>query len=419
MSGTESMQEFDVVVVGGGPAGGQCARSLAKAGRKVLLVERHQNFEVNSFSSAGTPIATLSTYELPESVVGSYWHQFVVVTSNKTGHWQAEKPLGAVLDFGKLRQFLADEVRQQGGAVWMGCRYVSHQQQDGQTQVKLMQDKTAIVVNAKVLVDATGPFRAVIQAESATKQEYLVGTGIEYLIEVDQVTYQRCANALTFFLGYRWMPKGYSWIFPMEPNRLKVGAALIKADHQFVHKMEPLKHYIHLILDDYLHTTNYNLIEVHGATLKYSSGLQDVYYEGNTIAIGDAVSTVNALGGEGVRHGMQGADIASRYIQQYLDGKISTFQPYQTEMHQVFLKTWNLSEQLCRKRYLQDRDEILDKMVTYLQPLSLEDIVDILFYYRFDRISKGLPQYLLRKLDSFWTRLLARFKFLRNSKKRH
>ncbi|MDX2231115.1 MAG: NAD(P)/FAD-dependent oxidoreductase [Leptolyngbyaceae cyanobacterium bins.349] len=405
------MHEFDVVVVGGGPAGGQCARSLTQAGRKVLLIERHKTFAANCFSSAGTPIATLSQYDLPASVVGSYWHKFVVVTSGNAGHWEAAKPLGAVLDFGKLREFLAAEVRRNGGDVWMGCRYVSHTAQPDKTLVTLKRDSEEITVSAKVLVDATGPFRAVMQ-EKAIDADYMSGTGIEYLIEVDDNTYARCADALTFFLGYKWMPKGYSWIFPMAPNQLKVGAALIKADHQFVKQMQPLKHYIHLILQDYLNITDYQLIEVHGATLKYSSGLQDVYYRDRTIAIGDAVSTVNFLGGEGIRHAMQGADIASAHIQRFLNGQINTFQPYQAEMHQVFLKTWNLCERMARKRYLQDEDEIVDKMVTYLQPLSLEDVVQILFYYRFERLSKGLPSYLMRKLDSFLTRFVVRLKNL-------
>jgi hypothetical protein len=81
-------------------------------------------------------------------------------------------------------------------------------------------------------------------------------------------------------------------------------------------------------------------------------------------------------------------------------------------MHQVFLKTWNLSEKFGMKKYLQDCDQIVDKVVTYLQPLSLEDVVDILFFYRFEKVSKGLPQYLRRKLDSFFTRLLVRLKSL-------
>jgi digeranylgeranylglycerophospholipid reductase len=406
------MQQFDVVVVGGGPAGGQCARSLAKAGRKVLLIERHKNFEMNSFSSAGTPLETLKTYALPDRVIGSYWHKFVVVSSHQTGQWESADPQGVVLDFGKLRQFLADDTVSLGGDVWMNCRYVSHTQQEEYTQVSLVRDGQAVTVQTRVLVDATGPFRAVMYSRNTLKPDFLTGTGIEYLIEVNDDVYQRYADTLTFFLGYKWMPKGYSWIFPMEPNRLKVGAGIINADHAFVKKTEPLKAYIHLILDKYMEVDQYKLVEAHGATLKYSRGLQDVYYQGSTIAIGDAVSTVNFLGGEGIRHGMQGAEIASAHIQQYLDKSLNTFENYQSEMHQVFRSTWNLCEKFGMRRYLQDCDEVVDKVVAYLRPMSLETVVDILFFYRFEKVSKGLPQYLLRKLDSLATRLWSRLKRL-------
>ncbi len=403
------MQEFDVVVVGGGPAGGQCARSLAKAGRSVLLVERHKDFAINSFSSAGTPLETLSQYDLPDSVVGTYWNRFVVVTSHQQGEWKTPAAIGAVLDFGKLREFLAADIQANGGEVWMNCRYVAHTPSNHQTVVSLVRDGVPVTVGARVVVDATGPFRAVIYGKDEPKPDFLSGTGIEYLIEVSDEVYQRYRDALTFFLGYKWMPKGYSWIFPMAPNRLKVGAGIINADHEFVKQTEPLKHYIHLILQDYI-KADYTLIEVHGSTLKYSRGLQDVYYRDNAIAIGDAVSTVNFLGGEGIRHAMRGADIASKHIQTYLDRKTGSFQDYQTEMHRVFLKTWNLSEKFGMKKYLQDCDEIVDKVVTYLRPLSLEDVVDILFFYRFEKVSKGLPQYLRRKLDSLMTRVVSRWR---------
>src|SRR4028119_886515 len=100
------MKRFDVVVVGAGPSGGQCARLLAKSGKKVLLVEQYENFYKNNFSSAGTPIETLNQFDLPESVVGSFWEKIVIVTTKASQTWQSENRLGAVLNFAKLREFL-------------------------------------------------------------------------------------------------------------------------------------------------------------------------------------------------------------------------------------------------------------------------------------------------------------------------
>jgi digeranylgeranylglycerophospholipid reductase len=340
-------------------------------------------------------------------VVGSYWQKLLIVTSNRRGSWESAQPVGAVLDFAKLRSFLADEAKAHGGEVWLGCRYVKHWQADGQTLISFKQkgEPIAITVSATVIVDATGPARSVMYPPGAPKPNFLEGTGIEYLIEVSDAEYAAHANALTFFLGHKWMPKGYSWIFPMERNRLKVGAGLVAAPHQVVDRTESLKYYVDLIIHEYLQSPSYQVLDVHGSTLRYSRGLQDIYAVGNVIAIGDAVSTVNFLGGEGIRHAMQSAEIATRYIQTVLNQDAIGFTGYQAEMHRVFLEKWKLSEQLGLKKYLEDSDELVDKVIAYLAPLTLEDVVDILFYYKFERVSKGLTKYLLRKISTFFNKL--------------
>ncbi|PSB26600.1 NAD(P)/FAD-dependent oxidoreductase, partial [filamentous cyanobacterium Phorm 46] len=76
-----TLKNFDIVIVGAGPAGGHCARILAKSGRKVLLAEQNDNFNKNDFSSAATPLETLSQFDLPESVIGSYLDKPTIETS--------------------------------------------------------------------------------------------------------------------------------------------------------------------------------------------------------------------------------------------------------------------------------------------------------------------------------------------------
>ena len=393
-----SQTHFDVVIIGAGPAGGQCARQLSKAGVSTLLVERYKDFSVNSFSSAGTPNETLEKYNLPTSVVGSFWSQLKIITSNQSGVWTSETVQGSVLDFEKLRSFLATEAQDSGAQVWTSCLYVSHEALQEKTLVNLRRDRIDIQVTTKVLVDATGPNRSVMYDRPQDQPELITGTGVEFLIEVDDETYNHHANALTFFLGYKWMPKGYSWIFPMDQNRLKVGAGIVNLNHKLVKEMQPLKHYIQLIIDDYIKPKTYKILERHGGTVRYSIGLKDTYAKNNVIAIGDAVSTINFLGGEGIRHAMQSADISVTYIQDYLKGQNPDFAGYQTEMHQIFLRDWTISERLGLKKYLADSDKLVDKVVNYLKPLKLEDVVDILFYYKFEKASKGLGAYLWRKI---------------------
>jgi digeranylgeranylglycerophospholipid reductase len=391
---------FDVVVVGAGPAGGHCARQMAAAGHRVLLIERFKNFDRNSFSSAGTPLCTLSQFDLPESIVGSFWNQLVIVSSRSAGHWQSPDNVGAVLDFARLRRFLADEVIRQGGELWLGCRYVRHSETASGLTVTIKNNlnQTEIEVSAKVLVDATGPARAITCRRGQPQPELITGTGIEYLIEVDEAAYQRNAQALTFFLGHKWIPKGYSWIFPMEQNRLKVGAGILNQPHKVVKSTKPLPHYIDLLIKDYLKPQEYKILDVHGETLRYSRELVDVYSEGAVIAIGDTVSTVNFLGGEGIRHAMVSAEVAGRYIDGYLTGERQDFAGYQTEMHSIFLAKWKMSERLGMKKYIEDADALVDRVVDLLKPMTLAEIVDVLFFYRFEKVSKSVWLYGIQKL---------------------
>ncbi|MBE9170476.1 NAD(P)/FAD-dependent oxidoreductase [Pleurocapsales cyanobacterium LEGE 06147] len=393
------MQDFDAVIIGAGPAGCQCARTLAKSNHKVLLVEQHENFEQNNFSSAATPLKTLEQFNLPETIVGTFWQKITIVTNNISRDWDSPERLGAVLNFAKLRGFLAQKVQAYGGEVWLGYRYVKYDRKNDRTRVFLQRKGgDLILVTTKVLVDATGFTRAVIYPSKRDKPSFLKGTGIEYLIEVEEQNYTKVSNCLTFFLGSKWMPKGYSWLFPMEHKLLKVGAARIHGEHLKIKQNEPLKKYIQLLITDYLKTSNYKIIDVHGSILEYSPGLNDIYYQDNIIAIGDAVSTVNFLGGEGIRHGMYGAEIAAKYIQKYLCNQLSSFKPYQKEMKRYFSFKWNLSEQISRKVYLGYDDSSFEQKVSTLTALKTEDLIDILFFYKFEKAYKLFGGYLKKKI---------------------
>ncbi|MEG4274065.1 MULTISPECIES: NAD(P)/FAD-dependent oxidoreductase [unclassified Microcoleus] len=403
-----NLKSFDIVIVGAGPAGGHCARILAQSGNKVLLAEQNDNFYKNDFSSAATPLETLSKFDLPESVIGSFWHKLTIETSKVSQTWESPESLGVVLNFAKFRAFLASEVERFGGEVWLGYRYIRYSQENGETIVEFKQlsDGKLIKVSTKVLVDATGFARAIMYEKENDKPNFFSGTGIEYLIEVEPEVYNKYSGDLIFFLGDKWMPKGYSWIFPMEQNRLKVGAGRIFLDPKTVRHLSPLKKYIDLLIDEYLKSKSYKILDKHGSTLKYSPGLKDIYCKHNIIAIGDTVSTVNFLGGEGIRHGMDGAQIAGQYIQSYLEGKISDFRDYETQMHRKFDKKWNISERLAVRKYIDDvSDELTDKMISYLKYMKTEDVMDILFFYKFEKVSRGFGGYLQRKIKA----LIKRF----------
>jgi flavin-dependent dehydrogenase len=262
---------YDVVVIGGGPAGGQVSRSLAKKGHKVLLIERHENFSKNNFSSAGMTLEPLEEFDIPKSTIGAYWNDLVIQCTENSYEWKGETNKGVVLDFGKLRQFLADETVKFGGDVLLGYRYVSKHVENNTVTLTLQKGKTTTTktIKTKMVVDATGPLRKVMFDEKEEQPEMVLGSGTEYLIEVEQEVYDRFKGKLLFFLGHKWAIKGYSWIFPMENRILKVGAG--KTHLTSINQEETDKttrKITEKIIEEYLQSKACKILDKHGGILR-------------------------------------------------------------------------------------------------------------------------------------------------------
>lgn len=386
---------YDAVVIGAGPAGGQCARELAMQGKKILLVEKAKDFTINNYSSGGAPAELLKDYTLPQSVIGSPWHKIVLYTSKQRHEWKNLSYHGVVLDFMKLRNYLAEQVTAHGSQVLLNHSYHHHENKEGAISVALrdLSNNEIKIVDTQVLVDATGTERKVLQKGVYNKKKAIAVTGIEYLVQVDPDQYQSYAHTLSFFLGLKWMPQGYSWIFPMEKNQLKIGVVRYFAHDHIVPHDASYRLYLDQMINDCLDKKQPSILDTHGKTLYYTLGQKDPLFEGNIIAVGDAISTLNPLASEGIRHALYSGRVCAKYILKYLSEQKS-FHGYTKDMRRYFGFRWKTSEFIMNCMYREKNDQRLETYANAFQSLSFNEMLEFAFEYRFRTIIKFFWKFL-------------------------
>jgi len=396
------MKTYDVIVVGAGPGGGQCARNLSKRGLKVLLVDRFKHYNENAFSSAGMTFAPVKEFGIPNSVIGAQWNKFHIQCTKNEYVWSSKKDEGVVLDFGKLREFLAVQTQENGGDVVLGCRYLRKEltSYGVKAYFKALDSNKEVCYEAKLLVDATGPLRKVMYDDKTEMPEMLSASGIEYLIEVDDATYKKYSKSLVFFLGDKWAVKGYSWVFPMSNNQLKVGSGKVHFPHLANEKQEvSVKELTLKVIDEYLKAKTYKLLDKHGGTIKISENLEELYYKDNVVSIGDAVSSVNPLGAEGIKFAMQNADLASEYIEKFIHKGKEDFATYRKKWRKRYRLKWKLCYLAMERVYNDYNDQqIENKVKKAYQRFDMRALVGIMFDFNYAIMIPRVLRYTFMKL---------------------
>ena len=404
----------DVLIVGAGPAGGWLAGDLAAAGLSVTLIDRLRDFHEDAFSSAAVPRSTLERFALPDAVVAATWSGWQLLgpgTAQRT--WRSGAPLGAVLDFARLRAWLAARAEDHGAHVKLGTRAIAWA--SSATGVSLTvagPDGVTGRLQGRWLVDATGSSRRLIGAHQHPLPEPLVsGVGVEWLIRVPESTWRHWSDQLTFVLGSDAVPQGYGWIFPMQAPLLKVGVCRLEDGAAG----QPALGALLTRLLDRLELGAAEVIDRHGGRISSSIERRERHRWGRLVGLGDAVSTANLLGGEGIRHALLSARVLAPLLIRAMEQergaspaflprlrKRDPLGPYPRRLKRQLGWRWSLSGRLARRTWLGlldgQADQRLDRLLDGLERQPAEVLSSLLFDYRFERYGiRALPDLIGRR----------------------
>jgi digeranylgeranylglycerophospholipid reductase len=371
--------QYDVIVVGAGIPGLYAARELARKKKKVLILDLSQNPGDPNYSTAGTPIETITLFDLPNEGIAATVTRFLYATKNTEAIKDSDHPVSYVLDFRKTKVLLAEQIQQAGGEVQWGVQAKKFQIQND--EITLQTSKGDFTT--RYLIDASGSTGQIaVQAGIRETRPSTLSVGIEYIVSAPSGELKKFDHALAVYLDTELCPYGYAWVFDEGNQTYKVGLAEYYVDPK--RKLPSLDNRLSSFLNWVTEGKNVAIEEKHGGS-KFITTNFDKVYSGNVIAIGDVIGAINPLFGEGIRHGLYSAKFALEAIEKQ-ENKTGTLQHYQDEWEKYIGNNWKITERNAHLLYDKadaDTQNLYETLVRHTQKYSTpQTIINSGYYYK-------------------------------------
>ena len=365
-------REYDLIVVGAGPAGSSAAYAAAKNGIKVALLEKEENVAQTVRTSGVTWIDYAKEFGIPEDCYNPI-RTYNFCSPNNTVSITDNKPKAAVLDVRKTYRFLADMAKKNGAEIFVNTNVTNVITENGSiVGVKASSSNSEMIFHARMLIDASGFQSAVSKSLGLVKQWERFGVGAEYEADVENVK----SDTWWLMVGQMYSPAGYAWIFPLGKNMVRIGVGVGKPESD----VDPTQRLDELIekgagpIKDLGKITkkefHYGLIPNEGLSRK-------TVYD-NLILVGDTAGMANPLVLEGIRYaikyGRVAGDVASKAIKSG-DTSEKALQYYE-ETWKKEIESKIKSAHKVQARWLELSDSEWDKEIDIISNLTADEFLD-------------------------------------------
>ncbi len=366
---------FDVVVVGGGPAGSSAAHMAAKSGCTVALIEKEKEIAQTVRTSGVTWISDIKKFGIPEECYNPI-KKFSFCSPKNSVKISGEIAKAAVLDVRKTYRFLANRAKTSGSELFTSTNVTEVLKDDtGKcTGVIAKSDGKQIQFNSKVVIDASGFVSVIAKELGYVTQWKKFGAGAEFEVKTEKLEHDNW----WLMVGQEYSPAGYAWIFPTSKDTARIGVGIGKPDSD-VDPTVRLNELLEKKLGPIKDLGNIEKIEFHYGLIPNDGVSRKTVYD-NLILVGDSAGQANPLVLEGIRYAIRFGEVAGQVAADAIKNGDTTemsLSPYEKEWKRAIESKINSAGKV-QNRWVGLTDDEWDKELSIIEELTADEFLDFI-----------------------------------------
>lgn len=306
---------YDVIIIGAGLAGLQCANLLARRDARILLVDRKHDLTAGVHTTGIFVRKTLEDFDFPAGTLGRAVRDVSLYSPRlKRIDLASEKDEFRVGKMGALYRSMLAECVDAGVTFMPGTRYVAAigaatgpltgaQSSRLPVVVKLERDGKTFEVGAKVLIGADG-------ARSRVARDLGLDENSEWIVGYEEVFHSKGVEEprLHCFLDAKLAPGYLAWIAD-DGEEIHIGVGGYPSEFNPREALRSFKDKTRYLID----LTNSELIESRGGRIPVGGVLRQIACE-RGLLIGDAAGAVSPLTAGGLDPALRLSKFAAEVV---------------------------------------------------------------------------------------------------------
>ena len=298
-------EDWNVLIVGGGPAGLAAGEVAAKQGMRTLILERQHEIGYPIHTSGGSWVSDMQALNIPTHLYHPI-NKVVFLSPQREVPLHYNPAVACVIDVRGLYQHLANRAVAAGATLRVNHTVEQTLLENGRVCGVTVKNHVneRLPIHAAVTIDASGFSRHVGVRTDMGKAFKRYGFGAEY----DMYAPNYPQDELFLIMGSQFAPRGYAWAFPRGNGRVRLGVGVLHPDCD-----DDARVYLDSIVHDLPQLTDTfkdaSPIEYHTGLFPSEGPLEHFSRDGLLLA-GDAGGHGSTLVGEGIRFAIYSGQMA-------------------------------------------------------------------------------------------------------------